>query len=103
MKTMYILLIASSLISCKSLKNAEGISSGTTLKDGVIHISKECGVVITIKENGSELKLYPVNLSDEFKKEGLHISFSSLPSRAMQPAGCSVDRVVSVDKVKKTK
>ena len=103
MKTMYILLLASSLMACKSHKNVEGTSSESTLKDGVVHISKECGVVITITESGSELKLYPVNLSDEFKKEGLHISFSSLPSRAMQPTGCSVDRVVSVENVKKTK
>jgi hypothetical protein len=90
-------------MACKSRKNAEVSTSETPLKDGIVHVSKECGVVITITESGSELKLYPVNLSDEFKKEGLHISFSSLPSRAMQPTGCSVDRVVSVENVKKTK
>ena len=103
MKTIYLILIASSLIACKSSKNADASNADAPFQKGMVHISKECGVVITITENGSELNVYPVNLSDEFKKEGLLLSFTSLPSRAMQPVGCSVDRVVSVDNVKKLK
>lgn len=90
-------------MACKSRKNADASNVDATLTKGMVHVSKECGVVITITENGSELNLYPVNLSDEFKKDGLLLTFTSLPSRAMQPAGCSVDRVVSVDNVKKLK
>jgi len=100
MKTIIPLLLFASVVSCRTAKNAP-VSDDPSIQKGMVYISKECGVIITITENDQELKLYPVNLEDQFKKDGLLITFNSYPSRAMQPAGCIVDRVVSVDKVKK--
>jgi len=102
MKTIFSLLLLASVMSCKTAKNA-AISADSAVQKGVVHISKECGVIITITENGTEVKLYPVNFPEEFKKDGLKVSFNSLPSRAMQPTGCTVDHVVAVENVRKAK
>ncbi len=67
---------------------------------GTVHTTdKGCGVYIDAKAQDSSLKMYPINLDEEYKVEGMFIRFTYAPSRAMQPKGCDCDRVVSVSDV----
>lgn len=66
---------------------------------GTVHLNDGCGVYIEVLD-GLETKLmYPVNLDETYKTEGTRIKFEYARSRAMQPAGCSVDMTVSVSDV----
>ncbi len=104
MKNLLYTFTATLLISCSSSRKInEEISSPKKRCSGVVHLESNCGVIISAQVDGLELKLYPVNLSDDFKKEGIKISFEFSPSRAMQPEKCLVDRVVSMETVQKIK
>lgn len=64
---------------------------------GVIHVNDDpCGAYIEAQEKDGMVKMYPVNLEDKYKKDGLRVKFDYTLSRAMQPAGCSVDKVIAV-------
>lgn len=89
-------------ISCASSKKAsQELDSIKGIQIGVVHLESACGAIISTQIDGVEMRLYPVNLGNDFKKEGIKISFQSIPSRAMQPENCKVDRVVCVENVEK--
>lgn len=91
-------------MSCASSRKANQVEDSIKDKQiGVVHLDSGCGAIITSQIDGADMKLYPVNLSSDFKKEGIKISFVSMPSRAMQPENCRVDRIVSVENVQKIK
>ena len=95
MKVLF-LLISILFLSCGTQKNnAETIENQTK---GTIVKSENCTYIEVIIEKDM-LTMYPVNMSDEFKKSGLKISFDYRPSKAPQPANCKVDRVISVSNV----
>lgn len=60
---------------------------------------EECPYFLETYENGKSITMYPVNLDDTYKIEGVKIKFDYTPSRAMQPENCSVDKVVSLNNV----
>jgi hypothetical protein len=47
--------------------------------------------------------IYPIQLDDKFKKEGLKLKFNLNLSRAMSPTDCQIDYVVSLENVSVTK
>jgi hypothetical protein len=102
MKKLFFFFLLLIVVSCKTAENADS-AKDSHIQRGIVHISNECGVIITIFDNNQEIMLFPVNLGDQYKKEGMMISFNSHPSRAVQPSGCIVDRVVSLDNVKKSR
>ena len=61
--------------------------------------SKGCLVYIDAQTNSRSIKMYPVNLDDRFKKEGMFIRFTYALSRGMQPKGCECNQIVSVSDV----
>jgi hypothetical protein len=66
---------------------------------GKIVMGGECLVYLEAIESDTRVTMYPVNLDPQFQKNGLKISFFYQPSRAKQPAGCIVDKVVSLEDV----
>lgn len=57
---------------------------------------------IQVQDGTTEKKYYPINLSDEYKKDGLKIHFLFHLSRAMLPQGCldeAVDAVIIIDEI----
>jgi hypothetical protein len=83
--------------------NREEGTAADAKSTGIVYVSlKGCPVLIETEINGETMRLYPVNLDEEYKKDGLRISFTFAPSRAMQPEGCTlIDRVVSIENVLK--
>ena len=77
---------------------------------GKVHVSKNgaCPIHITIEGVFSKSSiiefqtLYPINLGNKFKKDGMYIQFNYTPSRAMSPEGCDTDAVVSLENVEKS-
>ena len=47
--------------------------------------------------------IYPIQLDDKFKKDGLKLKFNFTTSRAMSPTDCLVDYVVSLENVSVSK
>ena len=71
---------------------------------GIVRITdKGCFYYIEVNEKGVPMKMYPVNLDDKYKKEGIRIQFTYYPSRAMQPENCFVDKVIAVNDVTELK
>lgn len=108
MRNFVILVLISFLGSCcaqKEVLKDENIDTNPTTEEstisGKVYISSEgCPFYIIAIEEGKEVKMYPVNLEESFKKNGIKIKFSYNLSRAMQPSNCQVDKVVSVSNVK---
>lgn len=84
-------------------QRAESIASDGEVI-GVVCVSlKGCPVLIETTIAGEIFRFYPVNLGDEYKVDGLRITFNYSPSRVMQPKGCTlIDRVVVVENVLKS-
>jgi hypothetical protein len=106
MKTVILFSVLLFSISCATHK--EIVENGTfeseqvQIAKGTVCVSQEgCPVFITAKIDGALVKMYPVNLEEQFKIDGLKIKFSFNLSRAMQPENCKVDKVVSIENVTK--
>jgi hypothetical protein len=66
---------------------------------GIVHTSETgCKLYIEL-ENEDKDQLYPVNLEDKFKVDGLRLRFSFVYSKAQQPPDCLNVVIVSVDQV----
>lgn len=110
--TLFSLLICAIGISCQTnpckMTVDEFDTKGSYL--GQVHVSKQesCPVYITIEGVFSKSSiveyhtLYPINLDQKFKKEGMYLQFNYTPSRAMSPEGCATDAVVSLENVEKS-
>jgi hypothetical protein len=107
MNYTYIFLILFGLFACGASNEviqveggAESIESDGKIS-GTVHVSlKGCPILIETIIGGETLRLYPVNLDDAFKTDGIRIYFHYTTSRAMQPVGCAlIDRVVAVENV----
>ncbi|MEY4602802.1 MAG: hypothetical protein RIT43_94 [Bacteroidota bacterium] len=98
-KFVFIFIFFLSLTACKSSKMAMNNPPDSETWKAIVHTGGECGVYLTILIDGKEEKAFPVNLPDEFKKDALKIKFLFTSSRAPQPAGCVVDKVISVEQV----
>ncbi|TNF49694.1 MAG: hypothetical protein EP305_02135 [Bacteroidetes bacterium] len=113
MKALFTSLVVLLMVaSCKSAEvvttenkdvNEEVTQDGAVT--GVVYVNlKGCPVLILVDSGTDQKRLYPVNLPEEFKVDGTKISFNYVPSRAMQPEGCTlIDMVVSVENVQKTR
>jgi hypothetical protein len=76
----------------------ENVEDGFTV--GMVRITdKGCFCYLEVNENGALLKMYPVNLDEKYKKEGIRLKFTYNVSRAMQPENCFVDKVVALENV----
>jgi hypothetical protein len=110
---MYKLILFLLLIcSCRSAKNQHSDQSKvTTIYTGTVHLNNNgCPYYIEINQClVSNLSyylgktIYPIQLDDKFKKEGLKLKFNLTVSRAMSPADCKIDYVVSLENVSVTK
>jgi hypothetical protein len=121
MKALFISSLLFLLVACSTQKeitvNTESVnptlSSATeTVQDTLYANNNIMRVIGTVRttENGcltyidaktisGNVTMYPVNLDDRFKKEGIFIRFTYTPSRAMQPKDCDCNQVVSVHDV----
>ena len=106
MKYIFILIAGFFLSACKTSEaTTEYKQVEQTANDGKIHgvirvSGKGCSPIIEATENGELVKMYPVNLDESLRVDGLKIKFNYLPSRAMQPENCTFQlKVVSVENV----
>lgn len=63
---------------------------------GKVRVSKEgegCPVLIEAYRNGEMFILYPLNLIERYKLDGMKIKFTYTPSKAPLPANCQADVV----------
>ena len=110
MKSIFLLSITALFFSCGSAKKANADKGSINSNYyGTVHLSANgCPYYIEIQKtkntNNDKINyqfknIYPVNLEEKYRKDGLKIHFNYNISRAMTPAGCSVDAVVSVENV----
>lgn len=106
------ILILLLICSCGSAKNQKtDQSKETTIYTGTVHLNKNgCPFYIEINQClVSNLSyylgktIYPIQLDDNFKKEGLKLKFNLTVSRAISPSDCQVDYVVSLENVSVSK
>jgi hypothetical protein len=111
MKVVCVLLLGCMLQSClviKQKKNEENSVRQENVNEfqasfvtGKVIIGEGC-MYIQAQEGATVKKYYPINLSDEYKKDGLNIHFTFHLSRAMLPQVClvdAVDAVIVIDKI----
>ena len=80
--------------------NAATTTANTMRVIGTVRTTERgCLAYIDAQTNSGNAKMYPVNLDDRFKKEGMFIRFTYALSRGMQPRGCECNQVVSVSDV----
>jgi hypothetical protein len=104
---LFLLLI----YSCGSTKNQNSNQTKvTTIYTGTVHLNNNgCPYYIEINKClVSNLEylgktIYPIQLDDKFKKDGLKLKFNFTVSRAMSPTDCQVDYVVSLENVSVSK
>jgi hypothetical protein len=64
---------------------------------GTVYLgTKDCPVMISVKEGGKVKGFYPINIDDSLKIDGKQFIFTYVPSRAPQPEGCNVDMTISL-------
>lgn len=113
MKTLAVIFSLGLLLSCGTTakttntvtevgSNAESVANDDVTSGIVRTQYKGCPVLIEITEDGQMVKLYPVNLDESFKVDGMKIFFTYTPSRAQQPESCTlINKVVSLENVSK--
>lgn len=85
------------------IREGKMTNPGMQMISGTVHLTDDaCKIYIDAEIAPDEIKrFYPVNLDEKFRKEGMKIKFSYNLSRAMQPEGCYVDHVVSINAAEK--
>lgn len=100
-------------ISCRTQQEAvNGVSSTTEEQTkevipatdrlvGTVHLSDDaCPVYIEAKmNNGKMASMYPVDLEDKYKVEGMQIRFTYTLSKVAQPEGCNAETTVTLQDV----
>lgn len=67
---------------------------------GLVHVSEtECPLYIEAKLADKTVNMYPMNLDEKYKREGMKIKFAYALSRGPQPENCELDMVVSLTDV----
>lgn len=106
MKYLSILALALIIFSCKvgeeiveAQDQVEDVAE--TVEDtrviGLVHTSPTgCPYFIEAKTDDGPLKMYPINLEDKFKVDGLRLKFNYNVVKASQPAGCDTDIAVEL-------
>lgn len=79
--------------------NVEQIANDGMIVGIVRMNAKGCPLYLDANENGEAITMYPVNLDEKYKKDGIRLKFTYTPSRAMQPEECNVNKVVALDSV----
>ncbi|MFM7661708.1 MAG: hypothetical protein ACKO6A_03510 [Bacteroidota bacterium] len=96
-----LLLFVGSCCSQKELSNKKN-----SMCEGIVYLSQNgCPYFIEITESsiaGIDVgnKIYPVQLNEKFKQNGLKIIFDALISRAPSPSDCMVNNVVVLSDIK---
>jgi hypothetical protein len=110
MKIFTLIFIVCVLASCAATTKTTADVNTTSesianddVTSGIVRIEyKGCPALIETTEDGQLVKLYPVNLDEAFKVNGLKIFFNYTPSKAPQPESCTlINKVVSVENVSK--
>lgn len=79
---------------------AEAETAEDTFTIGVVHVTETgCLVYIDAQKEDGKVKMYPINLEEHFRKEGVKLKFQYTISRAMQPAGCEAEWAVRLENV----
>jgi hypothetical protein len=113
MKVVSLLILVFLLLSCNVLKHEKNEENSVKQENtNEFHASFVMGKVririgegclyIQVQEGATLKKYYPINLPDEYKKDGLNIHFLFHLSRAMLPQAClvdAVDAVIVIDKI----
>ena len=109
MKILFLALTAVLIASCGTQKevvvsNDNGANVEQVTKEGmlvgIVRMNpKGCPLYLDVNENGEAITMYPVNLDEKYKKDGIRLEFTYTPSRAMQPENCNVTKVVALDNV----
>ena len=110
MKILTLIFIVCVLASCAATTKTTADVNTTSesianddVTSGIVRTEyKGCPALIETTEDGQLVKLYPVNLDEAFKVNGLKIFFTYTPSKAPQPESCTlINKVVSVENVSK--
>lgn len=114
MKSIVMFLMLVSLVGCASKRMAKMDNTAQTVEtkaeekmeervelfQGKVRGDEGCGFCIEIIVDHEVVRLYAINLPDEFKQKNIKIEFSYLDSRAMLPEFCKASKVVTVENVK---
>lgn len=94
------------LFSCSSTRKARVEFSEMTKLDpsktlGKVIKTDSCGFVLEVLGSGESMYILPLNLPAQFEKQGIKIQFTYVLSRAKQPSGCLVNKVVTLENIEK--
>jgi hypothetical protein len=111
MKVVSLLILVFLLFSCDVLKQNKNDENSippestnefhASFVDGEVKVGEGCWYIL-VKEGTTQKKYHPINLSEEYKKDGLGIHFLFHLSRAMLPQTCvaeAVEAVIVVDEI----
>jgi hypothetical protein len=68
---------------------------------GIVHIDEpDCPIYLETKLKDKTVMMYPMNLEEKYKNEGMKLKFDYALSRGQQPENCDIiDMVVSMSDV----
>jgi hypothetical protein len=92
------------LFSCSSVRKASIESLEMTILDpsktlGKVLQHDSCGYILEVMGTGDSMYFLPLNLPSQYEKQGVQIQFTYVLSRAKQPSGCLVNKVVSLENI----
>ena len=105
--------VASSTSSAEATTASASTNAGTSSSWDGVHDPENLRIIGTVRVDDSacklwidaqpqkdkHMKLYPINLDEKFKKDGMMIKFTYAVSRAPQPGGCDAQLVIKVEDV----
>lgn len=107
MKIIYILLISSLVLACKTpckmLHKSELVTKNGAYS-GILHLNENnCPLYIEVTQqpraDTSFRTFYPIDLETKYKKKGLHMTFDITLLKAPNPEGCAADAVVKMSNI----
>jgi hypothetical protein len=66
---------------------------------GIVVTSDECPVYIDATEDGNSIRIFPINLDERFKVNGMRLKFDYKEVTEKIPLNCTADKVVELNDV----
>jgi hypothetical protein len=105
--TFSFFLILTSCSSSKDVVSENQTNTNLEVSDELVEKQKgkvlesdNCPPMIETYEDGKLVILYPVNLADSLKHNGVKLLFTYTLSKAQHPLNCKLDKTVALDFVK---
>ncbi len=101
LRVVMIGLVSMLSLACGTKKNNAELNG--FMAQGIVKVSAkpgDCALWISSSKAEGGTGFYPVNLEEQFKKDGLKVAFNFNPSRAPLPENCERLQAIVISEVK---